>query len=493
MRRPGHKRALPRNGNTDESEMGPTGLVRERRGRSAVRLSHASDVERIGAFAAQVLEDLYLLVYGERPVGVRAWCDGSALLMVVRLPGPLDEDGEEPGSMLPCEGVPEVVAAAVRAQTGWRLAIGSWSVEADLGLVMIVFRVPGDPAERARARAHRRSACDEQRARGAARRALARGARSLVARLEPGAERGRGARRRRWARAPAAHRRRLTHLPLAGGSGRMKSLAWSAVASHEETIVDQFTRQAPGFAAAAPINDAGLLDLLVRASGVGPADMVLDVACGPGIVTCAFARVAAGAVGLDLVAAMLDGARAHAGRLGCATVEFVAGDVGALPFAAGSFDVVVSRFALHHLEVPSRALAEMARVCALGGTVVVCDLAPEGSRAPAFNAIERLRDPSHVRALTEAELRGLVAQTPGLGQPQVTRGSLALELDAHLARSFPASPADVGRVRAAFEASLADDRLGVGARRRDGRIEYAYPLVVLVSRRTTAERRAAHG
>src|SRR5579863_6930036 len=89
-----------------------------------------SDVELIGAFAAQVLEDLYGLVYGERPVGVRAWCDGSALLMVVRLAGPLESEQAELAAMVPCEGIPELVAAAVRAQTGWALAVGSWSVEA---------------------------------------------------------------------------------------------------------------------------------------------------------------------------------------------------------------------------------------------------------------------------------------------------------------------------------------------------------------------------
>src|SRR6185437_3241491 len=98
------------------------------RGRAGAQARQDADVELVGAFAAQVLEDLYGLVYGERTVGVRAWCDGSALLMVVRLAGPLDSEHAEVGTMLPCEGIPELVAAAVRAQTGWELAIGSWSV-----------------------------------------------------------------------------------------------------------------------------------------------------------------------------------------------------------------------------------------------------------------------------------------------------------------------------------------------------------------------------
>jgi len=115
-----------------------------------------SDGEGVGAFAAGVLEDLYAAVYGERPVGVRTWYDRDSLLMLLRLPGPAPFGGRrELAGTLPYEAIPELVAAAVRVQTGCELAVGSWSVEADLGLVMFVFRLPakalaGSPAERPR-------------------------------------------------------------------------------------------------------------------------------------------------------------------------------------------------------------------------------------------------------------------------------------------------------------------------------------------------------
>jgi hypothetical protein len=109
--------------------------------------SDLSNGERVGAFAACVLEDLYAVIYGERPVGVRSWCDGGALLMLLRLAGPTPFDGEqrEPRARLPYEAIPELIAAAVRVQTGCELALGSWSVEAELGLVMFVFRLPLEP------------------------------------------------------------------------------------------------------------------------------------------------------------------------------------------------------------------------------------------------------------------------------------------------------------------------------------------------------------
>jgi hypothetical protein len=134
-----------------EPETGGDGSVQQQRAWWGANASYGSEIELVGGLAAQVLEDLYGLVYGERPVGVRAWYDGTALLLVVRLAGPADADQAEIGTMLPSEGIPELVATAVRAQTGWDLSVGSWSVEADLGLVMFVFRVPDDPPERPRA------------------------------------------------------------------------------------------------------------------------------------------------------------------------------------------------------------------------------------------------------------------------------------------------------------------------------------------------------
>jgi hypothetical protein len=51
---------------------------------------------------------------------------------------------------------------------------------------------------------------------------------------------------------------------------------------NRQAILDQFTRQAVPFSTAPGIRDEEALRLLVTASGVGPADIVLDVACGPG-------------------------------------------------------------------------------------------------------------------------------------------------------------------------------------------------------------------
>ena len=47
---------------------------------------------------------------------------------------------------------------------------------------------------------------------------------------------------------------------------------------------------------------------------------------------------------------------------------------GALPYADGAFDIVVTRFSMHHFLDPIGVLREMVRVCAPGGRVVVMDM-----------------------------------------------------------------------------------------------------------------------
>jgi ubiquinone/menaquinone biosynthesis C-methylase UbiE len=235
------------------------------------------------------------------------------------------------------------------------------------------------------------------------------------------------------------------------------------------------------FATAPSIRDETALALIIDFSGAGPDDTVLDVACGPGLVVCAFARVARHATGIDLTPAMLDRARAHAAGLGLTNVTWRQGDVLPLPWPAASFTLVTSRFAFHHFLDPQAVLDEMVRVCAPGGTVLVVDAAPAPDKAAAFNRMERLRDPSHVRALPLAEHRQLFARA-GLPEPRVTHYRLEGELEGLLSRSFP-EPGAAETIRGLFADSVATDALDMQTRRDADTIRFGYPVAVLAARR----------
>jgi SAM-dependent methyltransferase len=251
---------------------------------------------------------------------------------------------------------------------------------------------------------------------------------------------------------------------------------------NKDLILDQFTRQAVPFSTAPGITDDEALRGLVEATGAGPDDTVLDVACGPGLVVCAFARVVRHATGIDLTPAMLDRARALAAQRGVTNVTWHQGDVEHLPFPDATFSIVTSRFAFHHFPRPAAVLAEMRRVCRPGGIVTVADLtaSADPAKAGAHDHVMRLIDPSHVRSLPEAELRSLFAAT-GLGTPRTTGYRLEADLDVVLARSFP-NPGDEVEIRRLFAASVEDDALGLGTRRKGDAIRFAYPVVIAVAR-----------
>jgi ubiquinone/menaquinone biosynthesis C-methylase UbiE len=128
-----------------------------------------------------------------------------------------------------------------------------------------------------------------------------------------------------------------------------------------ETVLQQFTQQAAGFAASPEMNNDEALRLLVGFSGAGRDDTVLDVACGPGLVVNAFAPVVKYAIGIDLVPAMIDKARALQTEKQLTNVDWQVGEVSPLPFPDGSFSIVTSRYALHHVENPRGAFSEMKR------------------------------------------------------------------------------------------------------------------------------------
>jgi ubiquinone/menaquinone biosynthesis C-methylase UbiE len=101
-------------------------------------------------------------------------------------------------------------------------------------------------------------------------------------------------------------------------------------------------------------------------------DVLLDLGCGTGAAVRQAAPTVRRAVGLDLSPAMIAEARRLAASL--ANVDFREGDVsGPLPFSDGEFTAIVCTTAFHHFPEPRATIAEMFRVTAPCGRVVIAD------------------------------------------------------------------------------------------------------------------------
>ena len=240
-------------------------------------------------------------------------------------------------------------------------------------------------------------------------------------------------------------------------------------------VVDQFTRQAASFARL-PSHEAAterLLDL----AGADGAGRLLDVACGPGMVACAAARRARHVTGIDLTPAMIEQARQLQAKLGLANLEWRVGEATALPFEDDAFDAVTTRYSAHHLPDPDLAFAELVRVARPGARIAIADMVLPPHEAAAYDRMERLRDPSHVRTLSRETL-GAAATAAGLRELRWADYAFSIDLERLMRASFPHA-GDAQRVRAMFESDVGVDRMGLGLRRAGSVITLAYPVVIV--------------
>ncbi|MCB0153010.1 MAG: methyltransferase domain-containing protein, partial [Caldilineaceae bacterium] len=127
---------------------------------------------------------------------------------------------------------------------------------------------------------------------------------------------------------------------------------------------------------------------------------------------------------------------------GLGNLHFEVGDVEALTFADGSFDVVTSRYSAHHWPHPQVALREIHRVLRRGGRFVLSDVVSydDFTADTHLQAIELLRDPSHVRDHTAAQWLALLAERGFAAQVIYTWG-VRLQFDTWVERMATPAPA----------------------------------------------------
>jgi ubiquinone/menaquinone biosynthesis C-methylase UbiE len=116
--------------------------------------------------------------------------------------------------------------------------------------------------------------------------------------------------------------------------------------------------------------------LVCESVGLRSGDKVLDVATGSGNTALAAARRFCDVVGVDFVPALLERARERAAveRL---AARFEEGEAESLPFAIGTFDVVLSTFGVMFASTAQRAAKELLRVCRAGGRIGLAHWTPD--------------------------------------------------------------------------------------------------------------------
>ena len=257
-----------------------------------------------------------------------------------------------------------------------------------------------------------------------------------------------------------------------------------------ERVSAQFGAAAAAYTTSAVHSDPAALERVVSLAQPRPADRALDVATGAGHTALAVAPHVAEVVAYDMTAPMLAETAQNAAARGLANVRTEQGIAESLPFADASFDIVTARQAPHHFADIRAAIREMARVAKPGARIVIVDSAspddPELARA--WNHIEKLRDPSHVRNYTPREWRAMLAEA-GLRvtfeeSDFATENGRAMDFAAWV-RRMNAPPEAVDELtrlfRAASPALAAALRIEIAP---DGALSFCVPMLTLAAAKT---------
>ena len=169
----------------------------------------------------------------------------------------------------------------------------------------------------------------------------------------------------------------------------------------KSVVQQQFGATAAHYLTSKPHAQGQSLARLVERLRPQPDWQVLDVATGAGHTAYAFAPHVAWVWATDITAEMLDLVEKEIVRRQLTNVGTVYAKAEQLPLRDSSFDLVTCRIAPHHFESIPAFLQQSRRVLKPDGRLGVVDnVVPPGAVGDYINALERFRDPSHLRAWT---------------------------------------------------------------------------------------------
>ncbi|MEN8173058.1 MAG: class I SAM-dependent methyltransferase, partial [Chloroflexota bacterium] len=176
----------------------------------------------------------------------------------------------------------------------------------------------------------------------------------------------------------------------------------------------EFSKQAPSFGEKGlTLSSQEILNWIVGELPLQDNFRVLDIAAGTGHLSRAIAPHVKEVTAIDITPEMLAESRKEAARFNLGNIVIEEGNAEDLPYKDNSFDLVVSRLAIHHFEKPAVQFSEMVRVCKPDHYVGVIDLlsSDDDAAAATYNQLENMRDPSHVHAFSKTAMKRMMEET----------------------------------------------------------------------------------
>ena len=205
--------------------------------------------------------------------------------------------------------------------------------------------------------------------------------------------------------------------------------------NHEAVVNEQYSPRALAYLTSAVHAQGEDLAQLSHIVGARPDSLALDLGCGGGHAAFLLAPLVKKVVAYDLSEAMVATVRAEAARRGLDNLDARHGSAERLPCPDAAFDIVVSRYSVHHWRDARAGLRETRRVLKPSGLAVFMDVVTPG--LPLLDtwlqSVELLRDPSHVRNYSIPEWRSMLREA-GLQPGEASRFKLRLEFASWIQR-----------------------------------------------------------